>query len=250
MMNDKLRHIVGLILLVVGGSWWSQAHAQQAMNRPYADDKLVHFGFSLGMNFMSYSATESLLPLSGMLENGRTFENEVLHARTSQLLPGFCVGFITDLRLCNYLNLRFTPELHFGQRTLTYTSESGNLKNITTDFLSLPISIPLSLKWSAQREGNYRPYVIAGGGVIYDFGQNEDRYLLQRPFDYFMQVGFGCDFYFSWFKLCPEIKYQLGFANALTPSSERPTLPGPYAFYSDAVSRLRSHMVTLVFNFE
>lgn len=239
--------ILYITLLLLGTSG---LRAQNAMNRPYSDDKLLHFGFSLGLNFMSYSALETLTPVSGMLDNGRTFENEVLHARTSHLLPGFSVGFIGDLRLCEYLNLRFTPELHFGQRTLTYTSESENLKNVTTELLSLPVTIPLNIKWSAMREGNYRPYLVAGGGVSYDFGQDKEKHLVQQPFDYFVQVGAGCDFYLSWFKFCPEIKYQIGFNNVLVPTAERPELPGPFAFYTDAVKQLHSHVITLVFNFE
>lgn len=226
------------------------AHAQQAMNRPYADDKLIHFGFSLGLNFMAYSTPESLTPVSGMLESGNTFQNEVFHSRVSHLMPGFSVGFITDLRLAKYLNLRFTPELHFGERTITYTTESGTIPKIQTSILSLPITIPLSLKWSAQREGNYRPYVIAGGGITYDFGQDKDKYILQKPLDYFVQVGFGCDFYFSWFKFCPELKYQIGFNDVLVPSTNRTELPQAYAFYTDAIARMHSHVITLVFNFE
>lgn len=224
--------------------------AQQGMNRPYADDKLLHFGFSLGLNFMAYSTSASLLPQSGMLDNGTKFEDEVFHTRTSQLFPGFSAGFIMDLRLARYLNLRFTPELMFGERTLTYRTESGNLPKVTTDVLCLPISMPVTLKWSAAREGNYRPYVIAGGGVIYDFSRNREKYILQRPFDYFVQVGAGCDFYFPWFKLCPEIHYQIGFGDVLIPTKERPELSQPYQFYTNSISKMHSHVLSLVFNFE
>ncbi len=224
------------------------------MNRPYIDDKLVHFGFSLGMNLMSYSVTESLQPVSGLspTPGEGNFTGEILHPRVSSLFPGFSVGFITDVRLAKHLNLRFTPELHFGERVISYKSESGNLGMMTANVLCMPLAIPLMLKWSADRESNYRPYVIAGGGVSYDFAQDKERYVLQRPFDYFMQVGFGCDFYFSWFKFCPEIKYQLGFNNVLTPMADRSEgiTAETQGFYTDAIKRLRSHMVSIVFNFE
>lgn len=243
-----MRKYLIIILLAVG---LAGASAQRAMNRPYVDDKLVHFGFSLGMNFMSYSVVESLEPVSGRLDGG-TFSNQILHARVSSLFPGFSVGFIADLRLARYLNLRFTPELHFGERTITYVSESGDLGKFSTDILCMPITFPLMLKWSADRESNYRPYVIGGGGVSYDFGQDKEKMVLQKPLDYFIQVGFGCDFYFSWFKLCPELKYQLGFNNALTPINERSEGISADAdgFYTNAIKHLRSHMITLTFNFE
>ena len=222
------------------------------MNRPYIDDKLIHFGFSLGMNFMSYSTVESLTPVSGIAPGGIKFSNEVPHPRVSSLFPGFSVGFITDLRLARHLNLRFTPELHFGERTISYKSESGNLGVMTTDVLCMPLAVPLMLKWSADRESNYRPYVIGGGGISYDFGRDKEKYILQKPLDYFVQVGFGCDFYFRWFKLCPEIKYQLGFNNVLTPLDERTEgiTAETYGFYTESITRLRSHMVSIVFNFE
>lgn len=245
-MNVKKLLIIVLLTVGVAG-----ASAQRAMNRPYVDDKIIHFGFSLGMNFMSYSVTDSKLPVSGRLEGG-SFSDQVLHARVSSLFPGFSVGFVTDLRLAKHLNLRFTPELHFGERTITYVSESGLLGKFTTDVLCMPISFPLMLKWSADRESNYRPYVVAGGGVSYDFGQDKEKQILQKPLDYFLQVGFGCDFYFPWFKLCPELKYQLGFNNVLTPMDERNEgiSASTEGFYTDAISRLRSHMITLTFNFE
>ena len=256
-MHRRIRHINRLpqnialcfVLFAVSVS----ANAQLAMNRPYVDDKLIHFGFSLGVNFMSFSASETLDPLNGMIISGdkvRVFAGETFHARVTYMLPGFSVGFITDLRLARYLSLRFTPQLHFGQRVITYRSESGNIDKLTTDVLALPLTIPLELKWSAEREGNFRPYVIAGGGVSYNFGQDKRRPILLEPLDYFIQVGAGVDLYFSWFKLCPEIKYQLGFNNVLIPSDRRIELQPHEAFYTDAIHRLNSHMITIVFNFE
>jgi len=221
--------------------------AKAQMNNPYVDDKIVHFGFSLGMNIMSYGVTETQ----------DTIDGEVYHARVSSVLPGFSVGFITDVRLCRYLNFRFCPALHFGQKSIRYKNESGHPIRGSEDsykdeaeVLSLPISIPFYLKWSAEREKNYRPYLIFGGGVQYDFGGQKERPLYQQKFDYFIDFGAGCDIYLAWFKLCPEIKYQIGFANMVTPVEDRPNLPLQDEFYTRALSRLRNQMITITFNFE
>lgn len=211
-----------------------------AQNRPYIDDKTVHFGFSLGLNFMHFTVDESLLSL----------DDEIYHARVKDMMPGFSVGFITDVRLSRHLNFRCTPTLHFGMRTLTYKTESGSVGNLKTDVLSLPISVPIYLKWSAEREVNYRPYLIAGGGVSFDFGTDKKRPILQKGFDYFVEVGFGCDFYFPWFKLCPQLTYSIGFNNVLTPVSQRPELPIQDAFYTNALNKLLNRQLTLTFNFE
>lgn len=219
-------------------------------NNPYIDDKLVHFGFSLGMNLMGFGVTDSEVPV---MMNGN---EEIMHARVSSLMPGFSVGFITDLRLCKYLNLRFTPTLHFGSRTITYKTESGNPvvgspgRGKTTDLLSMPIDIPLYLKWSAQRERNYRPYLIAGGGFTYNVSRDHERPILLKGEDWFVGVGAGCDVYLGWFKFCPEIRYQIGFNNVLTPIEKRSEVPEQDKFYTQAVRKLTSHMLVITFNFE
>ena len=227
--------------------------AQQAMNRPYVDDKLFHFGFQLGMNFSSFFVTDSELELApDPLHPELT---EVYHSRVSSILPGFHVGFVTDLRLCQYLNLRFCPGMQFTSRTLTYKTESGNpVKTVDygdkLDILAMPVYLPLYLKWSAAREGNYRPYVIAGGGVSFNVSRDREKPVVLNLMDYFCEIGFGVDFYSSWFKFCPEITYRIGFANQLYPVEGRMELAPYNAFYTNSISRLTSSCICLTFNFE
>ncbi len=238
------------MLLLLG---LSGAQGQQAMNRPYVDDKLFHFGFQLGVNFASFGVTDSELEL----ENPITHQTEVYHARVSGVLPGFHVGFVSDLRLAKYLNLRFCPGLQFASRSLTYKTESGNPVEGTPgkygskiDVLAMPLYLPLYLKFSAAREGNYRPYVIAGGGASFNVSRDREKPVLLNLTDYFCEVGFGVDLYFQWFKFCPEITYRIGFANQLSPTEGRPEVAPENIFYTDAISRLTSHCVCLTFNFE
>lgn len=226
-----------LLGLLLSGS----LHAQ---NRPYVDDRLVHFGFSLGINFMSFGVTDSQLDIDG----------EIYHARVSSMMPGFSVGFITDLRLSRHLSLRFTPGMQFSSRTISYTNESGNTfpldKNQKTEVLAIPITIPLYLKWAAEREGNYRPYLIGGGGAAYNVSLDREKPVLLKGWDYFVEVGFGCDLYFQWFKWCPEITYRIGFANQLAPVDGRNELPKEDEFYTRAIDKLLNRAIVLTFNFE
>ena len=214
-----------------------------AQNNPYVDDRLVHLGFSIGMNFMSFGVTDSQLEQDG----------EIYHARVSSMMPGFSVNFITDLRLSRHLSLRFTPGMQFSSRTISYTSESGNFpgaKSRKTEVLAIPISIPLYLKWAAEREGNYRPYLIGGGGISYNINLDKTKPILLKGLDYFVEVGFGCDFYFPWFKWCPELTYRIGFANQLVPVEERTQLPIDDEFYTRAIDKLLNRAIVLTFNFE
>ena len=58
MNQTKLRHIALWIMLMVMGC--AAACAQDndmILNRPYADSKPIHFGFSVGMNFQNLAIT-------------------------------------------------------------------------------------------------------------------------------------------------------------------------------------------------
>ena len=78
------------------------AQAQTGMNRPYIDDKIVHIGFQLGVNFSTFQVTDSEVPI----QNPLTGEYETYHARVSSILPGFHVGFVSDVRICKFLTHR------------------------------------------------------------------------------------------------------------------------------------------------
>lgn len=116
--------------------------------------------------------------------------------------------------------------------------------------LAIPITIPLYLKWAAEREGNYRPYLIGGGGAAYNVSLDREKPVLLKGWDYFVEVGFGCDLYFQWFKWCPEITYRIGFANQLAPVENRNELPKEDEFYTRAIDKLLNRAIVLTFNFE
>ncbi len=220
--------------------------SMHAQNNPYMDDRLYHFGFSLGVNMMAYGVSDSEALLNG----------EIYHVRQTSAMPGFSVGFIADVRLSEHFNLRFIPGLSFASRTLTFKTESGNPVSGSygngdkIEILAIPVTIPLQIKWSANREGNYRPYVVAGGGASYNVFPDKKKPVVQSGWDAFVEAGFGCDIYFSWFKFCPEIKYQLGFLNQLTPIEKMTDLSPEDRFYTQSIGRLMNHQITLVFNFE
>lgn len=194
-------------------------------NLPYVDQKFIHFGFLLGVNSMDFKAT----PIDS--------------ARVSTLRPGFSVGIISDMRLTRYLNLRFTPTLHFSERQLNFKSRNTSLlAPQDTTIQSIPFCIPIYLKYSAERYGNFRPYVIWGGGVAIDMFRDKisTELSLLNNMNFYTEFGVGCDIYFSFFKLCPELKYSVGF-NDIRNHNYRTQIP---------VEKLTSRMLTLCFNFE
>lgn len=257
-MTKTTKHIF-LILSVVLLNMVAPSNAQQ---RVVSDDKLLHFGFSLGVDFLSYNVEEK----DDQTQMDHFGSGVVYHARTMSPGVGFSVGFISDLRLTKHLSLRFCPGMHFGERTITYRMSYNDeympdslisgmwCKNNKPSVLSLPIDLPFYVKWAADREANYRPYITVGGGVSFDLGRSKDRVILQKTMDYFLEIGLGCDLYFPWFKLGPEIRYRIGFNNILTPTSDVEKLewglPEDDYFYTDALSRLTNQQISLIFNFE
>lgn len=209
-----------------------------AQNSYHGDDKWLHFGFSLGVNTMDFGIVPSLTEIEG----------KVYQVDVSNLLPGFSVGIISDLMLTRHLNVRFTPTMHIGDRELSYTNNLANPEVVS----SVLISTPVYLKYSSERYGNLRPYLIGGGGAYIDLGRDNNLAILLKPFDPFVEVGVGCDIYFSFFKLAPELKFALGFNNMLTPLENRDTgsMQESQKVYTQALSKLTSRLITLTFNFE
>lgn len=202
-------------------------------NLPFDDDKKIHFGFSLGLNLMDFKAIPA------------NINNQV---SVSKVAPGFSVGAISDLRLNKNFNLRFTPTLMLSQRELNFKQDSTNAL-----ILSVPLYMPISIKYSATRTGNFRPYVIAGAGAWIDWGRNKEKSILLKPLDMLLEFGFGCNIYFPFFKLSPEIKYSVGLNNMLTSLKERDAgaLLNPKTInQTNSINKLTTRMITLTFNFE
>jgi hypothetical protein len=230
----KYLKITILILLALAAQF---AKAQYSTE---SDDKLLRFGFLLGFNSMDFDIENSMQNING----------KVYRAEVSDLRPGFSVGIITDLRINRYFSLRTTPTLHFAERELVY-KDLGGTEQFSTVIGSVPLSIPLYLKYSAERYGQMRPYLLFGGGSHIDIGRDNTLPVLLKPIDFFIEFGVGCDIYFSFFKLAPELKFALGQRNLLTSIADRNLQANEVdRKYTDALSRLGSRLITLSFNFE
>lgn len=222
----KILFILGLALAC------SNMHAQKMLHT-LSDDQLLHYGGFIGFNIPSYivQPEEIYTPKVGF---------------------GVKIGGYVDLRVSKHLNLRVCP---------AFNANFINLQTITSDTIIeqlqvMPIEIPLYLKWSAERKGNYRPYVLGGGGLSCDisaFGEEESNILVNR-IDYFAALGLGCDFYTEWFRCCPEIRYQIGFNNMLAEKNgdswgKNGWTPHENPIFMQKLEKLIYHQVSIVFNF-
>ena len=227
-------------------------HAQDndmILNRPYADTKLIHLGFSVGMNFQNLAITNN-----GFV----TDDGEEWYADVSAISPGFCVNVLADLRIAEHFNLRFSPGLYFGNKVVRYLNHRGNSEWLeqshykqSQNVKSTYIVVPLELKMSAKRYHNMRPYFT--GGVMYaqDLAKDRSEQLKLKNGDVMLTVGMGCDFYMPFFKFCPEVKFCFGLRNLI--DRNRPDLVEENEvtkLFTQSVSKISSNMVVVTFFFE
>ncbi len=226
-----------IFIFIITTSVFSQRRKIQ--NQPYADLKLYHLGLHVGFHTQDLILTNS----GNVTSDGRT-----LYAEIPGYSPGFSVGGIADLFLNPYMNLRLTPTIHFGNKTI-YFKDLETQEEETASVRSNYLSIPLSLKVSSMRLNNYRPYIVTGVYGAVDLGRKKGYPILLKSFDYGFEFGFGCNIYMPYFKLAPEIKFRFGIPDILEKNREDLTNQAD-KIYTNALSKATTRMIIFTFNFE
>ncbi|HQB28271.1 MAG TPA: porin family protein [Paludibacter sp.] len=207
------------------------------------DYKIFRLGFSLGTNYMHLDIEHTEFEQDG----------KIYYARVSDVLPGFTVGLITDLRLHRHFNFRVTPSLLLGERHLYFKAYDFNTDSFEDDqkvnLFSLPIDIPVNLRYSAERYGNFKPFIQVGVGTYFDLGRDEQTDVTLKLIDYYYSVGFGCDLYFRYFKLSPEMKFNFGRLNMLSPKHITDDTVTTLK-YTNAISKILSRVIVFSLNIE
>lgn len=209
-------------------------------NRPYADLRRWHLGFSVGAHTQDLSFTH----------NGyMTPEGEQWVAEVPSFAPGFCVNVMGEVMLHKYFSLRLSPGMYFGSKNVTMFDRVNGTKR-TQDIKGAYVVAPLDLKISGDRMRNIRPYVTAGVMATFDVSKKRSEPLMFNTADAYLTVGLGMDFYLPFFKLDPEIKFCFGLTDILR--HDRPDLTDdPESFkMTQSLSKVKSNMVVLTFYFE
>lgn len=207
------------------------------------DYKTFRLGFSLGTNYMDVDVEHT-----EMVQDGKIY-----YADVANIIPGFTVGLITDFRLHRYFNLRVTPTLLLGERNLSFKTldlATGIMQDDkVVNMFSLPIDFPVNLRYSAERYGNFKPFIQIGVGTYFDLGRDEKTDVTLNLSDYYYSAGFGCDMYFRFFKLSPELKINFGRMNVLSPKEVTDDTSANLK-YTNAISRLLSRVLVFSLNIE
>lgn len=216
-----------------------QAQTRKPQNLPFADQKMYHLGFMVG-----FQVQDLIISHSGYVgDSGETWFTEI-----PSYSVGFSVGMIADRYLNQYFNIRTTPSLHFGERRFVFKEQTSG-KEYESALRSNYLTLPLYLKFSADRTGNFRSYLLAGVYTALNIGQKKNDILRFKSMDYGLEFGVGCNLYLPLFKLCPELKFSFGLTDVV--NKDRSDLSDKDLIkYTQAISSGKTRMISLVFNFE
>jgi hypothetical protein len=188
----------------------TKIYCQNQWNPFYDYSRKYHFGFSIGFNSGSFKYKYSDL----------WYNQDSIKKVENVKYPGVCLGFVADLHIKEYFNLRFLPSFLISQRDMVYYN--NNNRKTVRELESAMIEFPILLKFKSSRHQNMRFYAIAGIKYSIDLasdkGATEDPTrpkLILEPHNYGVEAGTGLDLYFKYFKFSPEIKFSRGLNNVL-----------------------------------
>lgn len=169
------------------------------------DQQRIHWGYFLGFSSFDFK-TDYKVPGNDIDVKGQT---------------GFNVGLVGNLRLHEYIDLRFEPGLYYASRMLTYSGFTNKI-DAEREVKATYIHFPLLLKFSSLRTGNVRPYLVGGVSTTLNLSSNskstDDNYQQRfrvKPWTQNYEIGFGIDLYFEYFKFSPSIRGVFGFNDEL-----------------------------------
>jgi hypothetical protein len=249
--------------LIVGIAFCIPAKAQRSkvMNLRNYNQQPYHFGFILAANQMHFTLktidnmpqvqwSGIQLPEDPGLVNADYASILSINTRPT---PGFTIGILGSLLLHEYIDMRFTPSLSFGERILTYdivaVSGTDSLRfTVDKNISSTLIEFPLDFKYRSKRLNNFDAYVLAGVNYTLDLAsqkkaeQNSNTTTVKiNKSDVTIDVGVGFDFYTQYFKFGVEVKMGYGLFNLIKREDN---------LYTNSIESLNSKLFQLSFTFE
>ncbi|MBS1502356.1 MAG: outer membrane beta-barrel protein [Bacteroidetes bacterium] len=242
---SKTRYLLIVLLIFSGEAVFAQAPAWGGG----ADQQDYSFGFTFQYVNNYFKITKKpdwRKPFYDPVEGKNVTDS--LNSIGSPGSPGFAVGFLARYRISEHLEARTTPSLIFADRTISYTyiTPSQNVdKTVQTTMMDLPIE----LKLKSDRIQDFRAYILAGIKYSQAIASKKNPPDID-PLDALVrntsgygsyELGLGCDIYFEYFKLSPELKFSNSFGNVLVPENHP---------FSEPISKLSLHTVTFSLIFE
>ena len=202
------------------------------------DDTDLHFGFTFQYISSEYKILKKAdwrTPFIDPVDGVATGPVKAIYSKSS---PGFGIGFVSNYRLNNHMDVRFTPSMIFNDRIVDYEFEpaSGYPQSFREQKVQASmVEFPLGLKLKSDRRNNFRAYLL--GGAKYsvsiasakktdDSGNTSLEKLLKNKKKYLSyEAGLGFDLYFEYFKMSPEIKLSYSMNSVLKPEDNLYVVP-------------------------
>ena len=190
------------------------AQLRDGLNQPDHDERSFHYDITLGVNRSHFSFTHH--PIFRQQDSVMAVE--------SINSSGITLAVLFNKRLADHFNLRTTAfDLTFTQKTfqynLKYPDRPGGEDSVTTKSVeSIAATFPLQLKFTSDRIGNFKVYMLGGVKAEYDLAanagaKNAQNLIKLKRWDLGIEAAIGFHFYFPFFVLMPEIKIGWGLSN-------------------------------------
>lgn len=243
--------------------------SRTVQNRPYTDLRPFHFGILVGTHVQDLNLL-NVGPQTIVNEDG-TETTRLITADQDRWDGGFSVGVLGEFRLSRLFQFRVAPAMYFGVRHVTFydfTAPSASSPAATDDnaegepssgviqnervqnIKTAYITCAADLIFGSQRNGNVRPYMMAGVNPVINLSGSESDILKLKRTDLYFEIGAGCDFYMPFFKLRPELKFMFGLTDCLDHNHAANLRDANLRVFSNSVSKATSRMIALTFYFE
>lgn len=233
-----MKKIVVLVLLTFTLNGFAQFTKNMFSKDPIINlenfqNKRLYFGYFLGFN--SYDFKIDYKNVGPDIQVKKT--------------TGFNVGIVGDLKLHQYVSLRFEPGLYYTQRDLNFpgfTTKADALREVNSTYIHLP----LLLKFLSLRTGNIRPYLVGGLSTTLNLSSNsksvddnaEQRFRV-KPWTTNYEMGLGIDFFSPYFIFSPSIRGVFGLKDELIRDND------PNSPWTSNIESIKSRAVFINFTF-
>ncbi|WP_133756370.1 type IX secretion/gliding motility protein PorT/SprT [Gelidibacter sediminis] len=243
------RTVLVIVLLLMYTSASAQLFSKEKIaNQENFDKDFLTWGYFLGFNSydfkFQYNADQANRPDIGV-----------------ETTIGFNVGLVGDMRINEYLNLRFEPGLYITRRNLEYDEtmqydpyfydNTYNPGDLFREVKSTYIHFPLLLKVSTKRINNFKPFVVGGVSTALNLSSNEENpddnasgQFRTKTGMLFYELGFGIDFYLEWFKFTPSIRGVFAINDELVKDKD------PQSPWTGNIDKMQTRGVFINFTFQ
>jgi hypothetical protein len=228
-----MRHFFIIVFALFTFSSQAQFGKDPIINLENFQKNRVHWGFYLGFNFYDFQFDYKSI----------TKDLEVKNT------TGFNVGLIGNLRLHEYIDLRFEPGLYYTERNLIYPDIVDPVDRFR-EVKSTYIHFPLLIKFSSKRFGNVRPYLVGGVSRSLNLSSfadspddNESDVFRMTKWTNNYEIGFGVDLYLEYFIFSPSIRGVFSMDDELIRDKD------PNSQWTSNIDAMRTRGVFLNFSF-